>query len=179
MNTYTWSGTIVPVAGDSVTLSGIARGTNAVASAGLLVRVLRVKIGPSLATAAGIQVVKLVYRSQADTAGTPTVQTPAPYDANDVVAQAPLTVWTAAPTTGGSSGPWGAEQLFSGTTPAVGNLISWRWDDTAAMGANVGKVPILRHCANGGNAPTLAINFSAALAGQVCPIEIVWSESGG
>jgi hypothetical protein len=182
MNTYTWSGIVVPVAGDSLTISGIARaaGLPAASSSGLLVRLLRIKIGPSAATAAGIQVVKLIERSQADTGGTPTVQTPTPpYDAQDAAAQAPVTTFGTVPTTGGIAVPWGCEQLASGLSPAVGNLISWRWDDTAAMGANVGKVPILRHYANGGNAPTLALNFSAALAGQVCPVEIVWSESGG
>jgi hypothetical protein len=179
VNTYTWSGTIVPVAGDSVTLSAIARAAGVNASQGLLVRILRIKIGPSTATAAGVQVVKLLERTQADTGGTPTAQAPAPYDAFDSAAQAPLTTFGTVPTPGGTVVPWGCEQLGSGATPALGNLILWRWDDTMAVGANVGKVPILRHYANGGNAPTLALNFSAALAGQVCPVEVVWSESGG
>ena len=179
MNTYSWSGTIVPVAGDSVTIGGVARaaGLPASSTSGLLVRILRIKVGPSLATAAGVQVVQLFYRSQANTGGTAVAQTPTPYDGNDSPAGATLKTWTAAGAPTGAL-PVGCEQLGSLASPGVGNLINWRWDDTMGLGPNVGKVPILRHYAAGGNQPTLGINFSAALAGQVCPVEIVWAEQG-
>ena len=181
MNTYVFAATIVPVAGDSVTLAAIARPAGANASQGMIVRLLRVKVGFSKATAAGVQTVSLIKRSQNNTGGTGVAQTPiAEYDDTSPPAQAVVTLYSVAPTTGGTAETIAIDQLASGATPALGNgLMPWRWDDTTGVGVNVSMPPALRSFAAGGSQPIFALNFSAALAGQVCPIEIVWTESGG
>jgi hypothetical protein len=127
-----------------------------------VIRVTRISFS-GIATAAADMDLTIVYRSTADTAGTPA--TAVPHDPRDGPATAIVQSYTAAPTPGTAVGTIRSEKIF--IQAAASQPYTQSWD----FGNGPKKCPCLFLPTQG-----LAVNISATQAGALYDLDIEWTE---
>jgi hypothetical protein len=158
----TYSGTMIAQAAaanatDIFTITGSATKT---------VRVLRVGVS-GIATAVGTQVVNLIKRSTANTAGTSAGVTAVSHDSTNAAASATVLQYSANPTLGTAVGTVRSAALPFGAAAAVGGgEKEWNFSD------NNDQAIVLR-----GTSQVLALNLNAAIiAGATVTAWVEWTE---
>lgn len=162
----------------SISLSNLAllNGLNVgvIGSATKTVRITRVKVGPSTATAAGKQVMALIIESPLPTGGAPATGTGYRFDTTDPASSAQWILYTSAPSAcpGGCTrldNPRNEVLISAAATPAfAGNTIEWN----LCAGA-VERCPVLRSASE---IAVVSVSTGGALAGQSTVIEVDWTE---
>lgn len=131
------------------------------------VRIKRIAVS-GLATTAGQMPVTLIRRSAANTGGTSTAPTPIKHDTNDAAGTAALALYSANPTTLGTTvGNLGAKRLFLNVSTAQEDQVVWDFS------TRQDKALVLR-----GTSDILAINLGGATVptGGVLDFEIEYEE---
>ena len=133
-------------------------------SATKTLRIHRIIVGCSIATAAINADLIVNKRTAAGSGGTATTLTQVPKDSNSAAGTATVVkVFTAAPTAGTGGGVIATQSMYMGVTPAIGQIVTFDW---SAVGQN--EAPVLRGTGEGlelsfgttqGNASTMTVMF--------------------
>lgn|SRR5574337_852801 len=138
-------------------------------SASKTIRVLRLRISSTTATAAAYYDLLLQVCSAAPASGAATTLTDVPFDANDAAGTAVAKVWTTAPTAASYVGKIAAVKYFSALTGTAAPVTNIEWD----WGSNPGRAIVLRGVAQG---LSLSLNGATPANAQSWDVEIVWTE---